>query len=226
MHTTIAQIRADFDRLAPYDDEGWSHNSHYYPFLLAHLPARLDSALDVGCGTGAFSRLLARRARHVLAIDLSPRMIEIARRRSAEWEGWIDYRVANILELGLPAEGFDAIASVATLHHLPLAAILAKLGRALKPGGTLVALDLFSGRGPVDVALYPPAAITSSALKLLNGRRESPEMRAAWEAHGQHDVYPTLREVRQACAAALPGARVMRHLLWRYSITWRKPGEG
>jgi len=52
---------------------------------------------------------------------------------------------------------------------------------------------------------------------------DPPELRRAWEEHGWTDRYLGLAEVRAACARALPGATVRRHLLWRYSIVWRRP---
>jgi len=67
------RVREDFDRLADLpESSGWGHNAHYYPFLLKHLPPRPDEALEVGCGTGAFARVLAERCGRVVAIDLSP----------------------------------------------------------------------------------------------------------------------------------------------------------
>jgi hypothetical protein len=67
------KVREDFDRLADLpESSGWDHNAHYHPFLLKHLPPRLDEALEVGCGTGAFARVLAERCGRVVAIDLSP----------------------------------------------------------------------------------------------------------------------------------------------------------
>jgi hypothetical protein len=49
-------------------------------------------------------------------------------------------------------------------------------------------------------------------------------VRDAWVAHAPNYVYPTLAQVREVCDRVLPGARVRRHLLWRYSIVWRAPG--
>ena len=88
------RVREDFDRLADLPESGgWDHNAHYHPFLLKQLPPRLDEALEVGCGTGAFARLLAKRCGTVVAIDLSPRMVEVARARSWEHPN-VEYVVA------------------------------------------------------------------------------------------------------------------------------------
>jgi hypothetical protein len=38
-------------------------------------------------------------------------------------------------------------------------------------------------------------------------------------------VYPSLAAARARAGDLLPGARVRRHLFWRYSLVWRKPGE-
>ena len=69
-------VRGDFDRLADLsEEERWDHNAHYHAFLLKQLPERFAGALEVGCGTGAFARSLAERCEHVIALDLSPRMV-------------------------------------------------------------------------------------------------------------------------------------------------------
>ncbi len=57
----MSSIEADFDRLALLDDEGWTANNHYHKFLLQHVPRNCENALEIGCGTGAFARLLAKR---------------------------------------------------------------------------------------------------------------------------------------------------------------------
>jgi SAM-dependent methyltransferase len=221
-----AIIRADFDRLAQYDTDAWSHNGHYHGFLLRQLPVPCETALEIGCGAGGLARQLAARAGHVLALDLSPAMIQIAQTRSAGCAN-IDYRVADALAWDWPPERFDGIVSVATLHHLPLAEIVPRMRDALRPGGVLAVLDLFSSAGPRDWLLDALALPVSAVLSLLkNGRlRESPEARAAWDAHGQHDASLTLADIRQACADILPGAQVRRRLFWRYSLVWRKPAS-
>jgi SAM-dependent methyltransferase len=216
-------VRADFDRIALVSGDGWDHNQHYHRYLLGHVPASCRLALDVGCGTGAFSRLLAQHSEHVLALDLSPRMIEIARSRSRAYPN-IDFRVADVTQWALPERSFDCVASIATLHHLPVEETLGRMGGGLRAGGTLAILDLYEGRGWRDIVTSVAAVPVSLGLRVVKtgGLRESRRVREAWEAHGRHDSYPTLAEVRRVCKAILPGARVRKHLLWRYSIVWKK----
>ena len=91
----VAKLRDDFDRIADLDEgDGWDHSSHYHGFLLGQLPGHIGEALDLGCGTGAFARSLARLSEHVVAIDLSPRMVEVARSRSGRHPN-VSYAVAD-----------------------------------------------------------------------------------------------------------------------------------
>ena len=161
---------------------------------------------------------------HVLALDLSPEMIRVAEDRSAGYPNII-YQVADVLAWDFPVERFDCVASIATFHHLPMEPMLAAIKAALKPGGVLLILDLYESQGwgeRLDAGLAMSASL---ALRWLhNGRiRESEAARQAWAAHGAHDVYLRLSQVREIARAVLPGAVVKRHLFWRYSLVWRKP---
>jgi ubiquinone/menaquinone biosynthesis C-methylase UbiE len=218
-----AQVQADFDRIALLSTDEWGENSHYHSFLLKHTPSPCAEALDIGCGTGSFARLLAQRCKRVLALDLSPQMIRVAQERSTPYTS-IDFRVADVTTWQFPAERFDCIASIATLHHLPFEETLVKMKHSLKVGGALLVLDLFQEAGLFDALVSAIALPVDVALRLVKrGRlRESAEVRAAWDEHGRHDSYLTLPEIRKMCADILPGASVTRHLLWRYSIIWKK----
>lgn len=224
MAEAMSNVRADFDRIALLSGEGWDHNGHYHDFLARHIPEPCREALDLGCGTGSFSRLLAKYSERVLALDLSPNMIGCAQERSARFPN-IDFRVADVMALKLPAEKFDCIATIATLHHLPTEEVLPKLKRALKPGGVLLVLDLFQTAGLSDAFVGALAVPVSLGLRLVKrGRLRPPrEVRRAWDEHGRHDTYLTLARVRELCAEMLPGALVTRHLLWRYSVVWKRP---
>jgi hypothetical protein len=95
---------------------------------------------------------------------------------------------------------------------------------ALRPGGTLLVLDLRASRGWAERLADVVAAPLSVGLKMIHNRRlrQPAAERDAWAEHGRHDVYPTMAEVRRACAGILPGAKITRHLFWRYSIVWTK----
>ena len=218
-----AAIRDDFDRIALIEDDDWNHNSHYHRALLKNVPAHCQEALEIGCGTGAFARLLAERAGHVLALDLSPNMIRIAAERSAHCPN-IDFQVGDVMDWCLSPGQFDCIASISTFHHLPLEEVLPKLKKALKPGGTLLILDLFKAEGLADLVSSALAVPVSLALCWLKtGQVRNPRrVREAWEAHGQHDSYLTLAEARRVYGGLLPGARLRKHLLWRYSMVWKQ----
>jgi ubiquinone/menaquinone biosynthesis C-methylase UbiE len=216
-------IRADFDRIALLAGGEWDHSSHYHDFLARHVPAPCREALEIGCGTGAFSRALAVRSERVHALDLSPNMIRVAQERSAQFPN-IDFQVADVLALELPAEKFDCVATVATLHHLPMLEVLTKMKRVLRVGGVLLVLDLFQAEGLSDAFRSALAVPLSLGLRLVrHGRLRAPrEVRRAWDEHGRHDSYLTIAQVREVCAGVLPRAEVRRHLLWRYSVVWKK----
>ncbi|HME69273.1 MAG TPA: class I SAM-dependent methyltransferase [Myxococcota bacterium] len=131
---TTSDFRADFDRLALVAGDAWDHNLYDHRFLLSQLPMRCGPALEVGCGAGAFSRLLAARCAHVLGLDLSPEMIRRARERTAGLRN-VAFRVEDASHCDLPGEAFDCVASIATLHHLPAEPTLLRLHDVLAPGG-------------------------------------------------------------------------------------------
>ena len=223
MAESMATIQADFDRIASLPGTGWNHNSHYHSSLLKQLPPHCADALEIGCGTGAFSRLLARRSDRVCALDLSPHMIQLAKERSEHYSN-IDFHIADAMAWQFPAEQFDCVASIATLHHLPMEKMLSRMRDTLKVNGTLIILDLFQEEGLSDALTSMFSMPLSVMLRLIKtGQlRESREVQEAWAEHGQHDAYLTLSQVRQVCTSVLPGAKVRKHLLWRYSITWTK----
>jgi ubiquinone/menaquinone biosynthesis C-methylase UbiE len=218
-------VKEDSDRIALVSSEDWDHSRHYYPYLLSHVPQGCERALEIGCGTGSFTRLLAQHSREVVALDFSPRMIEVARERS-QGASNIDFREADARTWEFPVRALDCVASIATMHHLELESTLATMGRALRSKGVLLVLDLYEPQGVVERLVDLAAVPAHFVLKLVRtGRLRDPRrVREAWAAHAPNDVYPTLAQARKVCERVLPGARVRRHLLWRYSIVWWAPG--
>lgn len=220
----MSSLDADFERLATLDDEGWTANNHYHNYLLKYVPQNCEHALEIGCGTGAFARRLAERCQNVIALDMSPEMIRVARSRSAHFDN-LEFQLADAGSWDFPDSQFDCICSIATLHHLPQRELLLKMKNALKPEGVLMVLDLVESHSLIGRVLDVIALGRSGVLRLIhNGRLRPPaEVRKAWEQHGKHDSYLTISEVRALSDEILPGASVSRLLLWRYALIYQKP---
>jgi 2-polyprenyl-3-methyl-5-hydroxy-6-metoxy-1,4-benzoquinol methylase len=113
------------------------------PWLQAVSGARV---LDVGCGIGRWSRLLASRGARVTGVDLSPTMIAEARRRAAA--GGLASRCRFLVQdsAALEVDGtFDLIVCVTVLQHIPdvgaLCCALRRMALHLAPQGRLVVLE-------------------------------------------------------------------------------------
>jgi SAM-dependent methyltransferase len=95
------------------------------------------SVLEIGCGTGSFTSLLAARGHSVVALDLDPGYVEIARRRTARLDGVVIH-CADATEINWKPQ-FDAVMLLDVLEHIEHDVdLLIRLRKALKPGGMLV----------------------------------------------------------------------------------------
>ena len=111
-------------------------------FMYRQLGVGLDLSgkrlLDFGCGTGQTSTQLAALGAFVVGIDISPELIELARRR-AELDGVTDHvQFQNVDLLKAPPGSFDLILCSAVLHHVDYSVVLPVLRSYLKPGGKIV----------------------------------------------------------------------------------------
>jgi len=218
---SASTVRNEFDRLAALP-ESWDFNCFYHPHLLSCLPSRLGSLLDVGCGNGAFACLAAPRCEQVTAIDLSPGMIQRALQRPAPPN--VQFSVADVFGGSLSSASFDAIVSVAALHHMDIEQALRRFVELLRPGGTLAILDLFSPASAYERLISCLGTVLAPPVRLLKSGRlfRSRVVRTAWSAHEAYDHYLTLPIVESVANALMPGSRVRPHLFWRYSLWWTK----
>jgi SAM-dependent methyltransferase len=194
--------------------EPWNHNVHYYPRLLAAVPAGARRALDVGCGEGLLVRRLADRVEEVTGIDRDPDMIALARERSADRPG-VNYVLGDFLTWPFEPASFDLVTAVASTHHMDFAAALGRAGELARPGGTVAIIGLARNATAGDWLRDVGGVPLSLAYRLRRGR---------WRP-GAPIVEPTMSwgEVRATVGRVLPGTRFRRHALWRWSAIWRRP---
>jgi len=97
--------------------------------------------LEVGCGTGELAaRVSAELGCEVVAIDLSPRMVQLARERG------VDARIGDVQELAFADGEFDVVIAAWMLYHVPdLDRGLSEIRRVLRPVGRLVAATYGEG---------------------------------------------------------------------------------
>lgn len=171
---------AFFDHIADKWD-GWED----LPSLAAKLGAGLDefgvgpneTVLDVGCGTGNLTLALLARlspAGRVVAVDIAPRMVEEAGRKTRDPR--VDWRVADVRSLPLADVSCDRAICFSVWPHIEdHGAAADELGRVLKPGGCLHVWHLSSREkitqvhasagGPIQNDYLPPAADTAALLE-------------------------------------------------------------
>ena len=114
-----------------------------YPDVLAELEKEpFQDLLDCGCGTAPMLTLLHNKYpdRHYTGIDLTPKMIEVA--KSKHMEG-VELVVGDCENLPFPEESFDVVICCQSFHHYPnVQDFFNSVYRVLRPGGRLILRDM------------------------------------------------------------------------------------
>jgi ubiquinone/menaquinone biosynthesis C-methylase UbiE len=195
---TQAKINALWDGAsAEYDD----HSGHgmqsahqiaaWRTALRALLPRPPSRVLDVGCGTGVMSMLVAELGHNVVGIDLSEGMLAKAREKSPK-RGTARFKLGDALAPGGRRGSFDAVINRHVLWTMTDPARALKNWRGmLRPGGRLVVIDGLWGKEPDERIDH-----ISHALPLIDPATTIEDVRALVEAAGFVDVVvSTLDEV-------------------------------
>jgi SAM-dependent methyltransferase len=195
----------------------WNANIEYHPMLLAAIPDGARRVLDVGCGDGILSAQLVRAGvRTVVGLDLDEAVLERARARHVGQA--IEWLRGDVFSTPFEHGSFDAVVSVATLHHMDAEAGLVRFAELVRPGGMVGVIGLAANNW-WDLPYAMVAHGSRTALGLVRGQ---------WE-HSAPITWPppqTYREIRRISRRVLPGVRYNRHLLGRYSLIWTKAGSG
>jgi ubiquinone/menaquinone biosynthesis C-methylase UbiE len=102
--------------------------------LMANLKPGMN-ILEVGCGTGSLTRELVKSDVNVIAIDISPDLLDVARKEVAINKG--KFLIQNAYQMTFSSETFDAIVGSSVLHHLDRDKALEEFFRVLRPGGKI-----------------------------------------------------------------------------------------
>jgi SAM-dependent methyltransferase len=139
----IEDVQQGYDRVAAAYTERLFGELAHKPFdreLLDRFAERvrpLGTACDLGCGPGQVARYLHERGLPVMGVDLSPAMVEEARRLNPG----IPFQQGSMLDLDFPDEAFGGIAAFYSIIHVPrslLPRAFAAMHRTLRPGGPLL----------------------------------------------------------------------------------------
>ena len=142
--------RDHYDRLAASYDENWAaHSEAFNGWMSGRILERLDlraddRVVDLGCGTGIFSRALATRAREVVCADPSPNMLaQLSTAGGALVPVQASAEDVAFGRVRLPSDRVDAILIKEALHHVRgREAVMAGLARLLAPGGRVLVVTL------------------------------------------------------------------------------------
>lgn len=216
-----------FDHLtARYDRLATLLGAELRAWLLFHLPTRADRALDLGCGTGAHTELLAERCAEVRAVDLSAPMIERARRHRPR--GNVRWERGDLLGVTDPA---DLVLCAYTLHHLPRhETALHHLRSLVRPGGQLLLVDLVDERRRAPRSWLRAQAWRTARGDLLHRRRPVGEavellrlqLDRDWLDHQTTDQLLPPDEWDAHARTVLPGAAITP-LHRAHALSWRRP---
>ena len=134
------------DSTGPYRgadlDRFWREGRRHLEAMLATVGAQLsagDVVLDLGCGVGRLTRVLAERAAHVHAIDVSAEMLEQARELNAHLTNVSWHHGDGMTLHPIEDSSVDAVVSHVVFQHIPDPQItlgyVREMGRVLHPGG-------------------------------------------------------------------------------------------
>jgi ubiquinone/menaquinone biosynthesis C-methylase UbiE len=183
------------------------------------------SVLDVACGPGILSAVIAKTARQVVAFDLTPQMLKKAAQRCAE-AGLdnVTFREGNATKLPFADAAFDAAVTRLSVHHFDRPVrVMSEIFRVLRPGGSFVIADVISSevaaeaelqnaieilRDPSHVRMLPGSELAA----LVRGAGFAIESQTAWDKPREFEEWmgivndasrvPPLRAVVRALANA------------------------
>jgi SAM-dependent methyltransferase len=221
-----------FDPIAEmYERYADINDAVFRPHLERMLPASGQRGIDLGCGSGRFTGLLADRCGEVLGVDVAEREVAIAEAKRARPN--IEYRVVSLLDVSAEKDGpFDVVLSVNTLFHLfadrDVDDVLGHVRSLVAPGGTAVIVDVVTP-GPRAILIHRWWGVTDAA-RTLRRRRSLGDAWAVlrlrqhpvWMQHARRNQPLTRPDFHERYEAHFPGAEFIDGIdPFICAVTWR-----
>lgn len=131
-------------------DRGWKRRLA----AMAQAGARTH-VLDLACGTGDIAFETASQGARVTGLDITERMVALARRKPEASRYGVSFVVGDMSALPFPAASFDVVTTGYGLRNVPqLSVALAEIHRVLAPGGRLFSLDFNRPVNPIVRSVY------------------------------------------------------------------------
>ncbi len=143
------EVHDIWNQNATFWDERMGEGNQFQQFLVGPTSERLldlhpgEQVIEIACGNGIFAKRMAQLGASVTAADFSEKLIELAKKRNADYVHAIDYRVVDATNeeqlLSLGKQRFDAAVCNMALMDMPaIDPLLSALSKMLKPNGRFV----------------------------------------------------------------------------------------
>ena len=157
------------------------------------------ATLMVAAGTGNDFKFFPPNM-HVVAIDISPKMLERAARKARACSGSIELREMDVCDLEFPDSSFDTIATAFTFCSVPKPVVgLRELCRVLKPDGQLIMIEhVRSAIGPLGIFMDIMTPLTSRVGPSLNRDTVGNVQKAGFRLRRVENVYLDVVKIIEA----------------------------
>jgi 2-polyprenyl-3-methyl-5-hydroxy-6-metoxy-1,4-benzoquinol methylase len=124
------------DRRFIFGSRLFAHNIEPFDKIIPFSDLRGKRVLEIGCGMGLHSELMARAGAEVVAIDISETSVAASKLRFESKQLDIEVHNSDAVQLDFPAESFDFVWSWGVIHHSAYTGkIVQEISRVLRPGG-------------------------------------------------------------------------------------------
>jgi ubiquinone/menaquinone biosynthesis C-methylase UbiE len=157
------------------------------------------ATLFVSAGTGNDFQFFPP-GQHVVAIDISPKMLERAAKKAAAYPGKIELREMDVCELPFADDSFDTVATVCTFCSVPRPVLgLRELHRVLKPGGQILMFEHVRSKiGPFGIFLDLMTPLTRCFGPDMNRDTVGNVQKAGFRLRREENVYLDIVKIIEA----------------------------